>query len=719
MSNISKGIRGYSKIARIALVLAALLFGGVFFGNQWSIEVRLNGSRVVEVEYGTSYEDEGAQAYLCGSLILKEGFPIDLTEVTPVDYSKKGKHNVFYYAEFLGQKSWIKRVVKVVDTVAPEIELIEIEGFYTLPGAVYEEEGYTATDNYDGDITERVVREERDGVVYYTVSDSSGNITAVQREIFYDDPIAPELTLSGEAEYTLEVGTVFAEPGYVAIDNVDGDITANVMIAGTVDMSNLGTYILTYTVLDGYQNEANAQRTIHVEDHTPPMLELLGESTVTHTITETYTDPGYTATDNYDGDLTAEVEVVGSVDANKKGTYEITYSVRDSSGNTTTVTRTVVVKDFKNPDIKLKGAGKIELLLGNDYMEPGYIATDNYDGDITSKVSVSGTVNKNKVGTYTLTYTVEDSSGNKTKVTRTVIYEEKEPPKLTLAGDTNIILQAGIKYEEPGYTAIDNYDGNLTSAVMRSGTVNMYKTGTYTLTYLVTDSSGNKATATRTVTVQAVSQPETVVPSGKVIYLTFDDGPSRHTSRLLDILAKYNVKVTFFTAGYGGYAHMMAREAAEGHTVAIHTTSHEYSQIYVSEEAFLDDFYKQQSLIAQYTGIETKLFRFPGGSSNSVSKKYNKGIMTRLASMLTTMGYTYFDWNVDSRDAESGTGTEEIFQNVINGVSKRDVSVVLQHDIKEATIAATEKIIIWGLANGYTFLPLDASSPTAHHPIKN
>lgn len=715
---MSKKFKGKKAVLAVSAILFLTVFIFVFFINQWRIEVTLNGSRTVELECGAGFEDEGAQAYLCGSLIFKDGFPIAISEVSEIDWSKKGEQDIFYFAEVLGRKGWTKRIVRVIDTTAPEILLTEQEGFYTLPGAVYEEEGYSAIDNCDGDITAQVMREERDGVVYYTVADSSGNIAEVHREIFYDDPVAPEITLTGELELVLEVGTVFEEPGYMAVDNVDGDITAHVTATGTIDMSEIGTYTITYSVTDGYHNTANVQRTIRVEDHTPPAFQLVGESTMTHNIAEPYQDPGYTAVDNYDGDVTDMVEVAGSVDVNNMGTYEIVYSVSDSSGNSNTIKRTIVVKDIAFPDIKLKGDSKIILTLGKDYQEPGFNAVDNYDGDLTSAVKVSGSINKNKVGTYPLTYTVTDNSGNTTEVKRTVVYRENEPPKLTLKGDAKMTMQAGTKYKEPGYTATDNYDGNITSSVKVSGNVNIYRAGTYTLTYTVADSSGNKATAKRIVTVKAKPQSDTVAPNGKVIYLTFDDGPGKHTQRLLDILDKYNVKVTFFTVS-NSYAYMMAKEAAAGHTVAIHSATHNFSQIYSSEEAYFADLKEQQNLILKHTGIKSTLVRFPGGSSNSVSMKYNKGIMTRLTKSLTDMGYQYFDWNVDSNDAGGASTADEVFQNVISGVKKRNVSVVLQHDIHGFSVDAVEKIIIWGLANGYTFLPMDASSPTAHHVVRN
>ena len=111
--------------------------------------------------------------------------------------------------------------------------------------------------------------------------------------------------------------------------------------------------------------------------------------------------------------------------------------------------------------------------------------------------------------------------------------------------------------------------------------------------------------------------------------------------------------------------------------------------------------------------------RFPGGSSNGVSKKYNTGIMTRLTKDVTDMGYQYFDWNVLSGDAGETTDTEQVYENVIAGIQKHNVSIVLQHDIKGFSVDAVEKIIIWGLANGYTFLPLTPSSPTVHHTVNN
>ena len=209
------------------------------------------------------------------------------------------------------------------------------------------------------------------------------------------------------------------------------------------------------------------------------------------------------------------------------------------------------------------------------------------------------------------------------------------------------------------------------------------------------------------------------IDNNKIIYLTFDDGPSPYTNRLLGILDKYNVKATFFVTGaYPGYASCIARAYNAGHSIGVHSYTHNYSQIYASEEAYWADFERVEDLIVQQTGHRTNLFRFPGGSSNHVSM-FNEGIMTRLAYQAGQKGYTYFDWNVMSGDAGLTTKSSECYQNLVTGVKSRNVSVVLCHDSKSYTVDAMEDFISWALSNGYTFLPLTENSPTAHQTIAN
>ena len=210
------------------------------------------------------------------------------------------------------------------------------------------------------------------------------------------------------------------------------------------------------------------------------------------------------------------------------------------------------------------------------------------------------------------------------------------------------------------------------------------------------------------------STPQT----GKVIYLTFDDGPGPRTPELLAILEKYNVKVTFFVMGDSRLEYL-DDIAAAGHAIGIHTYSHKYAEIYKSTDAFWADFNKMEQIIYDRTGIHTNLHRFPGGSSNTVSR-ICPGIITKLAKEIQNKGYYYFDWNVDSKDAETTTTTaDQVYNNVISTLKKSGHSVVLMHDVKSFTIDAVERIIQWGLQNGYTFAAIDENTPVTHHTIKN
>ena len=338
------------------------------------------------------------------------------------------------------------------------------------------------------------------------------------------------------------------------------------------------------------------------------------------------------------------------------------------------------------------------------------------------KCTIDSNVDATKTGSYEIKVTAQ--YGKKT-ATQTIKVEvrDKKAPEITLNGDAEMTVEAGSEFSDPGYTATDNCDGDITDSVKVSGDkVDKDKAGKYTVTYEVSDSSGNKATATRVVSVyDPAATADTVNPGNKIIYLTFDDGPGKYTQGLLDVLDKYNVKVTFFvTNTHPDYQNMIAEEAKRGHTVAIHSASHKYNQIYTSEQAFFDDLEQMNSIIKAQTGNDASIIRFPGGSSNTVSKDYCPGIMTQLVNDVTARGLLYCDWNVSSGDANSKPiSTEQVVQNVISGVQSHNVSVVLQHDIKDFSVNAVEQIIQWGQANGYTFLPLTTSSPMSHHRVNN
>lgn len=443
-------------------------------------------------------------------------------------------------------------------------------------------------------------------------------------------------------------------------------------------------------------------------------IVLNGEKEVSVEYGEAYAEQGATAifygTWFHKDPVEVEVTVTSEVQEDVLGTYKVTYSAEHKKYSQT-AERTVTVLDTKAPVITLVEDENHYTNPGEAYEEDGFTATDNYDGDITAQVTA---VEKDGV----VTYTVSDSSGNSVTQERTIRYRDNIPPVLKLAGESYITISAGAKFSDPGYSATDNLLGDITGSVVVSGGVDPYKPGSYVRTYYVEDNFGNSATVTRTVTVLQLKPEQIAPPNGKVIYLTFDDGPSSHTGRLLDILGKYNVKASFFVVNTA-YIDAISRQAQEGHTVAIHSATHRFQDIYSSDAAYYADLERMQSIIENKTGIKTMLLRFPGGSSNTISKSYNRGIMTRLVGALTAQGYSYFDWNVDSNDAGGAYSSEQVFQNVVSGVSKHNNSVVLQHDTKGFSVDAVEKIIIWGLTNGYTFQALNAGSPGCHHGVLN
>lgn len=216
---------------------------------------------------------------------------------------------------------------------------------------------------------------------------------------------------------------------------------------------------------------------------------------------------------------------------------------------------------------------------------------------------------------------------------------------------------------------------------------------------------------------QTTAAPEN--SNGRTIYLTFDDGPGPYTERLLDILKKHDVKVTFFlTHVYSQYESLIKREAKEGHAVAVHSYTHDYNKIYASTDAYWQDFNAMQEVIKAQTGAETKMFRFPGGSSNTVSKN-TPGIMTELVKQAGEKGLSYFDWNVASGDAANNISGAEVLQNCKVGVANYKNAVVLCHDVKEYTVNVMDEFITWALSKGYTFAALTPESDGAHHQVNN
>ena len=230
----------------------------------------------------------------------------------------------------------------------------------------------------------------------------------------------------------------------------------------------------------------------------------------------------------------------------------------------------------------------------------------------------------------------------------------------------------------------------------------------------VTGSAGDTAD----LLIQTTDDKDNLAQEGDLhqVYLTFDDGPSDQTNEILDILDDYGVKATFFVNGREDEASIAAykRIVDEGHTIAMHSYSHKYSEIYESMDAFKNDFLRIQNLIYDTTGVECTYYRFPGGSSNRVSN----ADMSEYIRYLNEQGVVYYDWNVSSGDATSQAFTvDELVENVMKDVVKYKTSVVLLHDAntKATTVQALPTMIESLQASGALILPIDENTKVIQH----
>ncbi len=317
-----------------------------------------------------------------------------------------------------------------------------------------------------------------------------------------EDKMAPELKLKGMNPMIIKAGSGdYVEPGATSMDNVDGDLSMHIEISGHVKTTVLDTYIVKYTVSDVARNVTTKTRTVIVSDDEPPVVELVGEAMVRLIIGDRFRDPGARGYDSREGDLSSRIVTTGTVNTSRPGTYKLTYIVKDAAGNSSVPkVRTVIVAgDSVPPVITLIGGSPMHLVKGEKYKEPGAMAKDNRDGNLSSKVSIRGKVNTAALGTYKVTYTVQDLSGNVTTEERVVNVREPEAPVdnvkpvIKLIGGSPNTIYVGDNYEEPGVNATDNVDGDLTAFINIEGEVDPSKPGNYTLTYSVVDKSGNKA----------------------------------------------------------------------------------------------------------------------------------------------------------------------------------------------------------------------------------
>ena len=392
----------------------------------------------------------------------------------------------------------------------PEITIIGDNPVTIQAKSTYTDQGATATDSNGNIVT---VLSDTSNVnidligtytVTYNATDSNGN-AAIQRTrtVNVVDTQRPIITLVGDDTVTFVVNTPggYVDAGATATDNYYGDITSEIVTVSDVITTALGSYTVTYNLTDDSGNKAyEVTRTVNVVD-TAPTITITGDSIVHVNLGDTYVESGATATDKLDGTLTVTT-YSGDVDTNKMGTYKVSYTATNSVGLSTTVYRQVVVVDLHKPIITLNGESDVTVKINSDYIDAGAIAMDYVDGNITSEMVIVNNVDTSTLGTYTVTFNVTDTNGLAApEVTRTVNVADN-PPTITLKGSSKVTVDIGITYVDPGATATDAAEGNITGKIVTVGLpVDTNILGTHTISYTVTNTTGLSATVYRKVTV--------------------------------------------------------------------------------------------------------------------------------------------------------------------------------------------------------------------------
>lgn len=447
--------------------------------------------------------------------------------------------------------------------------------------------------------------------------------------------------------------------------------------------------------------------------------ELIGEETVYLEYGTAYEEQGIRAVrQNRLSKITKEYayEIQNGV-GESIGVYEVLYTVSNRAG--TQIKRYVIVCDTKAPEIFAPDETvKINPRAGYNLNLKAY---DAKDGDVSETITYE--IKEDRLIVY-----ANDKEGNIAQKEIQIEFVDSVPV-ICLLGETNERLTELKPYQDPGFTALDEYGNDLSAAVKVTGKVRgaiatqsaagKQLIDPYVLTYSYTNEAGKTVSVQRTVNIIAPPAPKGGKPRSNTLFLTFDDGPSAYTSRLLDILKKNEVTAAFFVTGTAAYRSMIGRAYREGHVIGAHCYVHAYNTIYASLEAYLDDLQKIQDVIYEQTGAYTRFVRFPGGTSNTVSKKC-VGLMTTLSKLIPQMGYQYFDWNASCGDGADHTAEETLayFKQYVQKQKSGEI-MMLCHDTKYNTVCSVEEMILWAKAEGKEFGTVDLTIYPHHHGPKN
>lgn len=461
--------------------------------------VVINGASPIVTECGDGFSDPGAMAS------DPEDGVLEVSVQGTVDTTRRGMYTLTYTAvDSAGHSASQSRTVTVVDTRKPVLTLNGAILVSLECGAEVEESGAVALDGCDGSlevITTGDVDSSSPGsyFVSYSATDSANNTTTVSREYRIVDTTSPAIALIGDPVLTIALNSAFEDPGAIAIDACDGNL--NAQSSGIFNPAVLGDYSLLYTATDSAGNTSSVTRLVKVVDFGVPVITLNGADAITVECGSSFVDPGAVATDPEDG--ATPVVVDGAVDASKPGLYVLTYTARDTGGHTTTMNRTVTIVDTAAPAIHITGDNPTSVRRNASFSDPGATVTDTCDAAVM--VSASGDVDTAVIGTYVVTYTSFDVSGNGATTTRTVQVIDDERPEIVLSGANPMAIECGEAFIDPGATASDPEDGE--RSVSTQGSVDNASPGDYILIYTATDTTGHSVSKSRTVAVSDTRPP--------------------------------------------------------------------------------------------------------------------------------------------------------------------------------------------------------------------
>lgn len=412
------------------------------------------------------------------------------------------------------------------------------------------------------------------------------------------------------------------------------------------------------------------------------------------------------------GELEDVVVDTSQIDYTKVGEYPVIYTIDEKSYELTIKMVDKIAPDF-------------EVLIGETDQDiavsPENLVTHIIDQSSTS-VALEEKYDFSQEGTIEVVVVVTDESNNSTKKTTTVHILPKDDIAPEALYEEKITLQQNASFDPFECIELkDNQDPKPKLEIV-SNALNTEEIGDYKIKYKGRDRSGNEIKFTQTIEIVERKEIGNHQSNGEnIVYLTFDDGPSYNTPKVLEILDHYQVKATFFVTGCNQENNQYIKQAYDkGHTIGLHTYTHSYSTLYASIKAYFDDLNKVSDMVKELTGEAPKYIRFPGGSSNTVSIEYKESIMTALTKQVIDRGYQYYDWNVSSEDA---SGNNVDVNRIVNAATSNNSGnlIILMHDgrAKDTTVEALPQIIEYYKNLGFEFRAIDDTSYVCHHGINN